>query len=165
MYKILKDNKTIQSEKPGVYGGYKVDKIFGTLTCKSGMRMKKQNRVFFHSLEDAVKQGYRPCKNCKPIDQKDFEKIKHLVPEKTLEEFYNRGKKFVKKFETFINTHESVNEYDPYNEEDWNDGKTCIHCHNEEGTYCANPYILEIKGLVRREYICDSCYRDLCNDI
>lgn len=92
MYKILKNNKIILSEIPGNLAGYKPDKIFGTLNCKSGMRMKKDNRIFFHSLEDAVKQGYRPCKNCKPINQSDFDKIKHLVPEKTLEEFYNRKK-------------------------------------------------------------------------
>jgi hypothetical protein len=46
MYKILKDGKKIESEVPGIYGGYKVDKIFGTLTSKSAMRMKKENRVF-----------------------------------------------------------------------------------------------------------------------
>ncbi len=102
MYKILKAGKKIESEVPGIYGGYKVDKIFGTLTCKSGMRMKKENRVFFHTLEDAVKQGYRPCKNCKPIGEKEFQTIKHLIPEKTLEDFYNRGKK-IKTFESFIN--------------------------------------------------------------
>jgi hypothetical protein len=105
MYKILKDNKVILSEIPGKYAGYKKDKIFGLLSCKSGMRMKKENRVFFHTLEDAVKQGYRPCKNCKPIDEKDFETIKHLVPEKTLQEFYNRPTrmkyKHLKTFEEF----------------------------------------------------------------
>jgi len=116
MYKILKNGKKIDSKVPGIYGGYKVDKIFGTLTCKSGMRMKKENRVFFHSLEDAVKDGYRPCKNCKPIGEADFQKIKHLIPEKTLEEFYNRpvrGKGRIKKFESF------VNDLDPYGEERW----------------------------------------------
>lgn len=86
----MKDNKIILSDIPGTYAGYKPKKIFGTLNCKSGMRMKKENRVFFHNLEDAVKCGYRPCKNCKPIDEKDFQKIKHLVPYKTLDEFYNR---------------------------------------------------------------------------
>ena len=54
------------------------------------MRMKKENRVFFHTLEDAVMEGYRPCMNCKPIDEEDFESIKHLIDEKTLEEFYHR---------------------------------------------------------------------------
>lgn len=102
MYKILKDGKIIQSDIPGEYAGYRPYKIFGTLSCKSGMRMKKENRVFFHTLEDAVKQGYRPCKNCKPIDEEDFQTIKHLIPEKTLYDFYNRSNKTIKTFETFV---------------------------------------------------------------
>jgi methylphosphotriester-DNA--protein-cysteine methyltransferase len=93
LYKILKDGETIRSPIPGEYAGWRPGKIFGRLDCKSGMRMKKENRVFFHTLEDAVTQGYRPCNNCKPIGEEEWEQIKHLVPEKTLQEFYNRGKK------------------------------------------------------------------------
>lgn len=88
-YHLLKDGKIIESSIPGVYAGWKPGKIFGRLDCKSGMRMKKENRVFFHTLEDAVVQGYRPCKNCRPIDDSDFKKIKTFVSYSTLEEFYN----------------------------------------------------------------------------
>ena len=81
-YKILKDGKIILSEIPGQYagwnGGSKSRRIFGKLDCKSGMRMRKENRVFFHTLEDAVIQGYRPCKNCCPINEDDFEGIKYF---------------------------------------------------------------------------------------
>ena len=90
LYTILKDNEFIQSETPGNYAGWGPGKIFGTLDCKSGKRMKKENSVFFHTLEDAVKQNYRPCKNCKPINQENFETIKHLTPYNTMDEFYNR---------------------------------------------------------------------------
>lgn len=90
LYKILKDGETIESDIPGTLAGYRPRKIFGRLDCKSGMRMRKENRVFFHTLEDAVRQGYRPCNNCKPIDEGDFEKIRHMVPYKTLYEFYHR---------------------------------------------------------------------------
>jgi len=97
-YRILKDGEFVTSAKPGIYagwnGGRASRRIFGTLDCKSGMRMKKENRVFFHTLEDAVAQGYRPCKNCNPIDQDDFDAVKGLVPQyKTLDDFYNRDKK------------------------------------------------------------------------
>lgn len=92
LYLVLKEGEFIKSHTPGSYAGYKIGKIFGRLDCKSGKRMKKENRVFFHTLEDAVKEGYRPCKNCKPIDEDDFSKIKHLIPENSLEEFYNRDK-------------------------------------------------------------------------
>ncbi|TMI86282.1 MAG: metal-binding protein [Bacteroidetes bacterium] len=39
-------------------------KIYGTLSCKSGKRMKKENRVFFHSEFQALSHGYRPCGHC-----------------------------------------------------------------------------------------------------
>lgn len=39
-------------------------KIYGLLSCKSGKRMKKENRVFFKSEMDALKNGFRPCGHC-----------------------------------------------------------------------------------------------------
>jgi len=39
-------------------------KIYGTLSCHSGKRMKKENRVFFKSEEEAISLGFRPCGNC-----------------------------------------------------------------------------------------------------
>ncbi len=39
-------------------------KIYGTLACASGKRMKEKNRVFFASEEEAVAAGFRPCGNC-----------------------------------------------------------------------------------------------------
>jgi len=93
-YKILKGEEIIESETPGEYAGWSPGKIFGRLDCKSGMRMKKSNRVFFHTLEDAVSQGYRPCMNCRPINEKDFESIRYLVPQyPTLNDFYRRDSK------------------------------------------------------------------------
>ena len=37
-------------------------KIFGRLDCCSGVRMHKENRVFFLTWDDALANGYRPCK-------------------------------------------------------------------------------------------------------
>ncbi|MBY0433894.1 MAG: metal-binding protein [Cyclobacteriaceae bacterium] len=39
-------------------------KIYGRLDCKSGKRMKKENRVFFASEHEAIQAGYRPCGHC-----------------------------------------------------------------------------------------------------
>ncbi len=39
-------------------------KIYGTLQCKSGKRMKKENRVFFLNYIEAKSAGYRPCGLC-----------------------------------------------------------------------------------------------------
>lgn len=47
-----------------VFAGNSKLKIYGTLNCTSGKRMKKENRVFFQSEEEAIKQGFRPCGHC-----------------------------------------------------------------------------------------------------
>ncbi|MCH7316183.1 Ada metal-binding domain-containing protein [Acinetobacter sp. ANC 3882] len=38
--------------------------IYGRLTCGSGKRMLKKNRVFFLNENEAITQGYRPCGHC-----------------------------------------------------------------------------------------------------
>lgn len=47
-------------------GGYKKTKIYGLLSCKSGKRMKEENRVFFKNENEAIQNGYRPCAHCLP---------------------------------------------------------------------------------------------------
>jgi methylphosphotriester-DNA--protein-cysteine methyltransferase len=66
IFKVIVNGKTIESDVPGLYAGWRPGKIFGRLNCKSGLRMKKGNRVFFLTYQDAIDSGYRPCKNCKP---------------------------------------------------------------------------------------------------
>lgn len=46
------------------YGGNLRLKIYGTLSCISGKRMKKENRVFFGSEDEAIDYGFRPCRHC-----------------------------------------------------------------------------------------------------
>ncbi len=41
-------------------------KIYGTLGCRSGKRMKLQNRVFFANETEALQNGFRPCGHCMP---------------------------------------------------------------------------------------------------
>ncbi len=94
VYVLLSGGKLVRSAIPGKYAGHKGYKIFGTLNCKSGMRIKKENRVFFLDLESAVKEGYRPCKLCKPLGEQDFLRIKHLIPYPNLETFYDSGRQF-----------------------------------------------------------------------
>lgn len=47
-----------------VWGGNKQLKIYGTLHCASGKRMKRANRVFFASAQEAIEHGFRPCGHC-----------------------------------------------------------------------------------------------------
>lgn len=46
------------------FGGNKNLRIYGLLSCNSGKRMKKENRVFFTDKEEAIYNGYRPCGHC-----------------------------------------------------------------------------------------------------
>ncbi len=55
--KLIRENKIF-------FAGNSKLKIYGTLNCTSGKRMKKENRVFFQSEEEAIKQGFRPCGQC-----------------------------------------------------------------------------------------------------
>lgn len=49
------------------YGGNHKLKIYGTLKCNSGKRMKTENRIFFTSEEEAIQAGFRPCSHCLKI--------------------------------------------------------------------------------------------------
>ena len=46
------------------FGGNAKLKIYGTVSCASGKRMKKQNRVFFSDEKEALTAGFRPCGHC-----------------------------------------------------------------------------------------------------
>ena len=65
-HNTIDDSEVLKAVKSGLirYGGNRKQKIYGTLTCKSGKRMKRQNRVFFENRKDAINNGYRPCGNC-----------------------------------------------------------------------------------------------------
>ncbi|RXM39270.1 metal-binding protein [Chryseobacterium sp. CH21] len=50
--------------KETVFGGNKKLKIYGLLSCRSGKRMKKENRVFFMDEKEALENKFRPCGHC-----------------------------------------------------------------------------------------------------
>ncbi len=50
------------------FGGNEKLRIYGLLHCTSGKRMKRNNRVFFTSEQDALKHHYRPCGHCLKAD-------------------------------------------------------------------------------------------------
>lgn len=45
-------------------GGNRPLHIYGTLHCKAGKGMKRENRVFFKSETEAILAGFRPCGQC-----------------------------------------------------------------------------------------------------
>lgn len=66
-YRLMRgDGSIVKSRVSGRYAGNTTHRIFGRLTCVSGKRMFRRNRVFFRTWDDAVAAGYRPCKKCRP---------------------------------------------------------------------------------------------------
>ena len=56
------------------WAGNRALKVYGTLRCRSGKRMKKENRVFFKSAAEAGRAGFRPCGHCLPAEYKKWKK-------------------------------------------------------------------------------------------
>ena len=48
------------------FAGYEALKVYGTLSCPSGKRLKMETRVFFETEKEALEAGYRPCPHCMP---------------------------------------------------------------------------------------------------
>jgi methylphosphotriester-DNA--protein-cysteine methyltransferase len=76
---IIKHNKITDAElrqkirqKQICFGGNATLKIYGTLSCRSGKRLYKTNRVFFISQEEAIENNYRPCGHCMKKEYKQW---------------------------------------------------------------------------------------------
>ena len=59
-------------QKTVCFGGNRKLKIHGTLRCKSGKRMKRENRVFFISEIEAIKNNFRPCGHCMRSEYREW---------------------------------------------------------------------------------------------
>jgi len=61
------DNRALRAlirQKVIVLAGHKKNQIYGLLSCRSGKRMVRANRVFFASAREAEGLGFRPCGQC-----------------------------------------------------------------------------------------------------
>lgn len=59
-------------QKVITFGGNVNLKIYGTLKCKSGKRLKRENRIFFSSENEARENGFRPSGHCMKIEYKKW---------------------------------------------------------------------------------------------
>jgi hypothetical protein len=66
---------TLIKSREVTLGGYIKTKIYGRLNCKSGKRMRVENRVFFADEQEAINAGYRPCAHCMPGAYKQWEVV------------------------------------------------------------------------------------------
>ena len=69
--KQLLDNHQVQ------FGGNARLKIYGTMNCGSGKRMKPESRIFFTSEAEAVSLGYRPCGHCMTAQYQRWKNSQH----------------------------------------------------------------------------------------
>ena len=65
------DRRPYPSETPGLLGGNRSTRIYGTLDCAGALRrlakgIPPKNRVFFADQPAALAAGYRPCAVCLP---------------------------------------------------------------------------------------------------
>jgi len=72
------DLKGLIHQQRIILGGNKKLKIYGSLHCRSGKRLKKENRVFFQWEQEAVNLGYRPCGHCMTENYKIWKKNHEL---------------------------------------------------------------------------------------
>ncbi|SFQ54237.1 Ada metal-binding domain-containing protein [Parafilimonas terrae] len=63
-------NKIMKQEI--AFAGNRKLKIYGKLSCASGKRMKRENRVFFTGEKEALALNYRPCGHCMKIEYKKW---------------------------------------------------------------------------------------------
>lgn len=54
------------------FGGNRKLNIYGTLSCTSGKRMKRENRIFFSSEQETQQNNYRPCGHCMKVEYKKW---------------------------------------------------------------------------------------------
>lgn len=61
------------------YYAVKTTGIFCRPSCKAKSPLK-ENTLFFSNIEDAVKEGFRPCKLCRPdLEESNYEPNKKLI--------------------------------------------------------------------------------------
>ena len=66
----LRQLKTLINQGAIKLGGNANLKIYGTLDCKLGKRLKTKNRIFCMNEVAASEKGYRPCGHCMRVKYK-----------------------------------------------------------------------------------------------
>lgn len=81
------------------FGGNRKLKIYGTLSCTSGKTMKRENRVFFTTENEAINNGFRPCGHCMKekyqkwkmnLFENSIDKTKNWLPQDGTVNYYGK---------------------------------------------------------------------------
>ncbi len=72
VFRLIRQNKFLVA-------GNTILKIYGQLNCSSGIRMKKENRVFFTNETEAKLFYFRPCGHCMKAEYRQWKLSKKQV--------------------------------------------------------------------------------------
>ena len=67
-----KDLRSKIKQQEICFAGNRKLKIYGTLACRSGKKMKRENRVFFRIENEALAKNFRPCAHCMKANYKKW---------------------------------------------------------------------------------------------
>ena len=62
----VKPERSLPASDDVLYIGNKKSLRFHYPTCRSVSQMNEKNKVEFHTREEAIERGYRPCGDCNP---------------------------------------------------------------------------------------------------
>lgn len=88
-YTLLNKHGFYESNKKGLFGGHKGEKIYGRMNCSTALRAIAKgkyikNRVFFATETDAIEAGYRPCGNCMREEYRSWKMLLNLDKNRVL---------------------------------------------------------------------------------
>lgn len=63
---VVSDLLKASAQEDCEFVGSKNTKVFHTLECGLGKKIKPENKKEFETRDEAMEEGYRPCKVCKP---------------------------------------------------------------------------------------------------
>ena len=62
------ETSEVRSEDDPIYIGNRLSRVFHLPECFSAVRTGSKNRVTFSTPQQALSEGFTPCKNCRPQD-------------------------------------------------------------------------------------------------
>ena len=72
----FEEKYAIIGTKDATYEGLFITAVTSTgIFCRPSCRARKpkrENVVFYHSTQEAIQHGFRPCKICKPMEQEQL---------------------------------------------------------------------------------------------
>ena len=69
----------MEAKGQGQFVGSKNSDVYHYPSCSYAKNIKEENKIWFENAQDAVNQGYRPCKVCDPPLPDSTESIRDII--------------------------------------------------------------------------------------